>query len=122
MAFRRASQNQRFCFTVPLVMLRGSQRIQCFTEELGLGRRVLLNRLLRNACRSASKNTQRAILDSSAKAKFDNARAAEYEPKSKIKFLMAQGQWDAQYLRLWSERLGVVDRLEDAMKLYDELT
>ena len=35
--------------------------------------------------------------------------------------LMAQGQLDAKYLSLWAERLGVSDRLDDALKLYDEL-
>lgn len=35
--------------------------------------------------------------------------------------LMAQGQLDGKYLSLWAERLGVTDRLDDALKLYDEL-
>jgi predicted nucleotidyltransferase len=36
--------------------------------------------------------------------------------------LLAQGQLDEEYLKTWSQRLGVTDRLYDALKLYDELT
>jgi len=35
--------------------------------------------------------------------------------------LMAQGQLDAKDLSHWAERLGVSDRLDEALKLYDEL-
>ena len=36
--------------------------------------------------------------------------------------LMAQGQLDEEYLKVWAQRLGVSDRLTEALKLYDELT
>ena len=36
--------------------------------------------------------------------------------------LMAQGQLDEEYLKVWAQRLGVSDRLAEALKLYDELT
>jgi len=35
--------------------------------------------------------------------------------------LTAQGQLDAKDLSHWAERLGVSDRLDEALKLYDEL-
>lgn len=36
--------------------------------------------------------------------------------------LMAQGQLDGEYLKVWAKRLEVTDRLDEALKLYDELT
>ena len=35
--------------------------------------------------------------------------------------LLAQGKLDESYMQRWAKRLGVIDRLEDILKLYDEM-